>query len=227
MVGEGGKACLELVIEVPISIYSVAFRGWGAAYWDVLETESLYRPMVKTKRTKRCKGAEMLEFTFAFIPLMMMVFLLLDACWGMFVKSTLAFAVHEGVRYGITVTKTDLTAVGAPGADLAAAVKATVQRNALGLLASDDNFKKIKIRFFQPPASDDVSGVPVDVTSNAVGNAPFNIMQVTVEGYALGALTPRLYGLGKPVDKSATMISAIAADMIEPSRDLPSKGTVP
>ena len=60
--------------------------------------------MARINKSKRCQGAEMMEFTLVLLPLLMMIFLLLDACWGMFVKGTLAFAAHEGVRVGITIT---------------------------------------------------------------------------------------------------------------------------
>ena len=52
-------------------------------------------------------------------------------------------------------------------------------------------------------------------------------MQVSVQGFSLKPLVPRLFGLGKPVDVSATAISAVAADIIEPSRDVPPIGTAP
>ena len=51
-------------------------------------------------------------------------------------------------------------------------------------------------------------------------------MQVSIQGYNLGPLVPRLFGW-RQLDVSSTAIGAIAADLIEPSRDLPTKGTAP
>ena len=169
------------------------------------------------------RGAELLEFTFCLIPMLMMIFLLLDASWGMFVKGTLAFAVHAGVRVGITIPGTQATAA---GSDLTAMVKSIVQQNSLGLLAGSAGLAKIKVNYLQPPASGS-TGASVDVSTQNNGNSPLNIMQVSVQGFALRPLVPRLFGLGKPVDVAATTINAVAADLIEPSRDVPPIGTAP
>src|SRR5260370_34837176 len=88
--------------------------------------------MARINKSRRCRGAEMLEFTFSLLPLLMMIFLLLDACWGMFVKGTLAFAAHEGVRVGITITGTQATAA---GSNLTAMAKTIVQQRSRGVLS--------------------------------------------------------------------------------------------
>jgi Flp pilus assembly protein TadG len=177
--------------------------------------------MARINKSKRCRGAEMLEFTFALLPLLMMIFLLLDACWGMFVKGTLAFAAHEGVRVGITITGTQ-----AAGTDLTTMVKTIVQQQSLGLLSGASGLAKIKVNYYQPPAAGSTAAA-TDVSTQASGNSPSNIMQVSVQGFSLKPLVPRLFGLGKPVDVTTTAISAVAADIIEPSRDVPPIGTAP
>jgi hypothetical protein len=150
----------------------------------------------------------------------MMMFVLLDVAWGMYVKSTLLYAVRVGVRKGITVTGTQ-----AGGSDLTSIVKDTVQTNAMGLLAGPTNRSKIKVYYLQPPDPGS-SSMPVDVSSSAGGNAPGNIMQVSIQGYSLGPLVPRIFGW-KTLDLSSTAIGAVSADLIEPSKDLPTKGTAP
>ena len=174
-------------------------------------------------RSKKSKGAEQLEFTFVFLPMMAMVLVLLDAAWGIFVKSTLEYAVRAGVRYGITVTGTQASTA---GSDLTAMVKAVVQRNALGLLGGDSGLAKIKVHYFQPPAPGSTAAA-VDVSAQSNGNAPLNIMQVSIQGFGLRALVPRLFGLGQRPDATGTQIAAIAADLIEPSRDPPPIGAAP
>ena len=104
----------------------------------IARTES--RPIRKGRRRGSRKGSELLEFTFAFLPLTAMIFLLLDASWGMWAKSTLAYAVHEGVRQGITIDSTQ-----ANGTTLTAMVKTIVQQNALGLLAGSSGLGKIHV----------------------------------------------------------------------------------
>ena len=180
---------------------------------------------LKGSRKRRRKGAEMLEFTFAFLPLICMILVFLDIAWAIFAKSTLNYAVRMGLRYGITVTGTQATAA---GSDLAAMTKAKVQANAVGLLAGSAGLAKIKIHFYQPP-SPGTNSAPTLVDSNADANKPLNIMKVDVEGFTLSPLVPRLFDWrtrGAP-DKTSTPIAASAYDMIEPSRDVPPKGTVP
>jgi Flp pilus assembly protein TadG len=180
--------------------------------------------MTTRQRRKRRKGAELLEFTLALLPLLMMMFVLLDAAWAIFVKSTLSYAVRNGVRLGITITGTQATAA---GSDLTAMVKANVQSNSMGLLSGSAGLAKIKVNYYQPPAPSDTSGVTVDVSTQPNGNNPLNIMQVSIQGFSLGPLIPRLFGLRTAVDFSSTTISAVAADLIEPSRDPPPIGTAP
>jgi Flp pilus assembly protein TadG len=169
------------------------------------------------------RGAELLEFTFALLPLLMMMFLLLDAAWAIFVKSTFAFAVRAGVRKGITITGTQASAA---SSDLTAMIKTTVQSNSLGLLAGSEGLAKIKVHYFLPPAPGSTGGT-TDVCNQANGNNPLNILQVSVQGYPLGSLVPRLFGLRTAVDDADSTIVAIAADLIEPSRDPPPIGTAP
>jgi Flp pilus assembly protein TadG len=167
------------------------------------------------------KGAELLEFTLALLPLVIMMFVLLDAAWAIFVKSTLAFAVRTAVRQGITITGTQATAA---GSDLTTMVKNIVKANSLGLLRDTS---KIKVNYYHPPDDPDSTAALTDVTSQTTGNSPLNIMQVSIQGYTLGPLIPRIFGLRTPIDKTGTTIAAISADLIEPSRDVPPKGTAP
>jgi len=175
------------------------------------------------ERKHRRKGAEVLEFTLAFLPLMIMVFVLLDIAWGVFVKATLQYAVRTGVRHGITITGTEATAAGGCLTDI---VKSTVQSNALGILRGAGGLAKIKVNYFQPPAAGSAAAA-VDVSGNADGNVPNNIMQVSVQNYSLKALVARIFSWRTPIDASATVISAASADLIEPSRDVPCIGTAP
>ena len=53
----------------------------------------------RRSRAERCRGAEVLEFTFVFLPMMAMIILLIDVAWAVFVKATLEYAVRaESVR---------------------------------------------------------------------------------------------------------------------------------
>ncbi len=181
------------------------------------------RQRLRSPRARRCSGAEMLEFTVTFLPMLVMVFYLLDVSWAIFAKSSLEYAVRAGVRYGITVTGTQAATA---KSDLTTMVKAMVQGNALGLLAGSSGLAKIKVNYLQPPAAGS-SSAPTDVSTQAYGNSPGNVMQVSIVGFTLAPLAPRIFTWNQLPDKSASPLSAIAADLIEPSNDLPPIGTAP
>lgn len=165
----------------------------------------------------------MLEFTLAFLPMLILVFFVLDISWSIFTKSTLEYAVRSGVRYGITITGTQATAA---ASDLTTMVKKRVQSNANGLLAGTTGYAKIFVNYLQPPAIGSTAAA-TDVSTQAYGNSPGNIMQVSIQGFKLMPLVPRLFGWNKVADTSAAPIGAVAADLIEPSNDLPAIGSAP
>jgi len=170
----------------------------------------------------RQKGAELIEFTLCFLPLMIMILVLIDAAWAIFAKSTLTFAVRMALRTGITITGTQASAA---NSDLVAMTKANVQKYSLGMLRGSSGLAKIKVHFWQPPAPG-TNAAPTLVDSASDANKPYNIMQVSVEGFTLSPLIPRLFSW-KQLDTSATPIAATSYDLIEPSRDVPPKGTAP
>jgi Flp pilus assembly protein TadG len=177
----------------------------------------------RRSRASRTKGAELIEFTLTFLPLMSLTMVLLCTAWAVFVKATLQYAVRAAVRTGITITGTQASAA---NSDLTAMVKAIVQSKSLGLLNGASGLSKIKVHYFQPPAPGS-NGAIVDVSGQASGNTPLYIMQVSVEGYQLAALLPRIFSWKQAADNSATTINAVSADLIEPSRDVPPIGVAP
>src|SRR5690349_222035 len=100
-------------------------------------------------RARRTRGAELIEFTLAFLPLIALTFTLLDVAWSVFCKAALQYAVRAGVRRGITVTGAQAAA---SHSDLTAMVKDTVQRTSLGFLSGPGGLARIKVRYYQPPA---------------------------------------------------------------------------
>src|SRR5450432_2483349 len=178
------------------------------------------------RRKDRRRGAEMLEFTLVFLPLICMFLVFLDIAWGIFAKSTLNYAVRAGLRYGITITGTQAAACACPGAsNLADMTKAKVQRSAVGLLAGPSGLALIKVHFYAPPAPG-TNAAPALVDSAVDANKPLNIMQVSVEGFNFLPLVPRILGWKdrSAPDKASTPIAATSYDMIESSRDTPPKG---
>ena len=172
-------------------------------------------------RNKGRKGTELIEFTFVLLPLLAILFVIFDASWAIFAKSSLLYAVRVGVRSGITVTGSQVPT----GSDLTTMVKDAVQANSRGLLTGTTKRAYIQVHYLAQDSSS-ATGV-TDVCNLSNGNAPGNLMQVSIVNYPLPALTARIYGwVGSP-DKTATQLSASSADRIEPSGDVPTKGTAP
>jgi hypothetical protein len=124
---------------------------------------------------------------------------------------------------GITITGTQALAA---GSDLTTMVKSTVQSNAAGLLAGAGGLTKIKVHYFQPPAAGSTAAA-VDVSTLTTGNNPLNIMQVSIQGFSMRPLVPRIFSWKSGVDNASMNIGAIAADLIEPSTDQPAIGAAP
>jgi hypothetical protein len=125
------------------------------------------------------------------------------------------------LRVGITTTGTQATAAGVCLTDI---VKSTVQSNSMGLLGGTAGLGKIKVNYYLPSGT---GAAPTDVSGQADGNKPLNIIQVSIQGFTLAALTPRIWSWRQSADAAPSSIYAAAADLIEASRDVPCIGTAP
>src|SRR5262249_3240398 len=104
--------------------------------------------------------------------------------------------------------------------------KSTVQQNSFGMLTGDTRLALIKVNYFKPPAADSIDPV-TDVSGQVDGNTPGNIMQVSVQGYSLMPLVPRIFNWNDKPERNPLLITVYAADRIEPSRNPPCIGTAP
>lgn len=180
------------------------------------------RPRSGSRR--RRKGSELLEFSLVMLPLLAMVTVLVDMGWAVFAESTLQRAVRIGVRTGVTLTATSpqVTAAG----DLTTAVKQVVQANSFGLLHGAGGYAKIKVNYLQPPPPASAAAA-TDVSNQSSGDAPGNIMKVSVQNFSLVPLMPRIYGGRNGIDNSPQIINVNSADIIEPDRNPPPIGAAP
>jgi Flp pilus assembly protein TadG len=184
--------------------------------------ESEASAQVETRGNDPRRGAEILEFTMAFLPLMVLLLVTANIAWAVFAKATLQRAVRMAVRSGVTLTHAQMTS----GACLTDAVKDIVQQNSLGILNSTSGRSLIKVRYFQPPAPSSTADA-MDVSTQLGGNQPGNIMEVSVEGFSLLPLAPRIFGWREAADTSPLVVNVSSADRIEPSRHIPCIGTAP
>ncbi|HZT30435.1 MAG TPA: TadE/TadG family type IV pilus assembly protein [Bryobacteraceae bacterium] len=143
------------------------------------------------------KGSEVLEFGFVVTPMLGFTLLIIDIGWGVFTRSTLQYAVREGVRYAVT----SQTATGLGQKD---SIKQVVQQNALGMLAGQSGLDKIQVRFYTPETFTDVSDDPG-------ANAGGNLVEVAVEGFSWLPLMPLMRS------NSALSMAARAMDRMEAS----------
>lgn len=144
-------------------------------------------------RKRRQTGAEVVEFGLTCLPLFGFIFLILDVSWMIFAQVTLQSAVRQGVRYAVTGQT-----MSGMGQD--ASIKTVVQRAAVGFLVGTSGSNQIAINYYNPSTM-------ASTSSNASGN----IVQVSIQGFALSPLGPILHS-GSPV-----AVSAVALDIVEPS----------
>jgi Flp pilus assembly protein TadG len=116
----------------------------------------------------------MVEFALVLLPLLAIIFGIIDFGLAVFLRSTFRHAAREGARYAVT----GRTAAGV-GQD--ASIRAVVQRNAMGFLNGSSGASKIFVRYYTP-------GTLVETQSNAGGN----IVEVSIEGYTWSWIAPVL-----------------------------------
>jgi len=109
-------------------------------------------------RRKGAAGSAALEAAFVFLPLIAILFALMDFSVAIFIKNALYHAVREGVRFGVTQQ------TGPSGQD--AAIKSVVQTNAMGFLNGAAGLAYISINYYDSRTGALVAGA----MSNSAGN---------------------------------------------------------
>jgi Flp pilus assembly protein TadG len=139
--------------------------------------------MRKQERPKssRRRGSALLEGVLAILPLLAVMFTVLDLSIAIFGKNTVQFAVCQGVRYA--VTSQTLPSMGQD-----ASIKSVVQGYTLGLLdalsADHVGANRITITYYDPSSLAPVTGV----NSNIGGN----IVVVSASGLSWAWMVPLL-----------------------------------
>ena len=136
----------------------------------------------------------MVELALVLVPLLALIFAIMDFGFGIFLKSTLQHAAREGARYAVT----SRTGTGM-GHD--ASICAAVQRSAMGFLNGAEGAAKIYIRYYVP-------GTLAETQSNAGGN----IVEVSVEGYSWNWMAPLMRSSTGPL-----IVVARSSDRMENS----------
>jgi hypothetical protein len=152
---------------------------------------------VSGRKNDRRRGATIVEFALAFLPVFALLLAILDFGFAIFLKSTLQHAVREGVRYAVT----GRTESGTGHDD---SIKGVVQRHAMGQLSGADGASKIIIRYYNPNTLAEVTG--------AGSNVGGNIVEISIEGFTWGWIAPVLRQA-----LPALTLRARSSDRMEPS----------
>jgi Flp pilus assembly protein TadG len=189
----------------------MASRGLPAA----VEVTPKENPQMRTKRNntprlrkQKQRGSEMLEFTLVILPVLGFLFLLLDVAWSVYSRSTLQYAVAQGVRYAVTCQT--MTGLGQKDS-----IRTVVQRSAFGRLGANSSaaaWSSIQVHFFRPDGTD----VSTTVGGNGQYNGQLPLVEVSVEAFSLSTFMPtiKMPGLGT---LSPIVMSARAWDRMEAS----------
>jgi Flp pilus assembly protein TadG len=138
------------------------------------------RGQERTKSSRR-RGSALVEGPLALLPMLAILFAVLDLSIALFVKNMAQFAVCQGVRYAIT----SQTMAGKGQDD---SIKSVVQRYTLGFLdcLSPDHVGKnrISITYYDP--------VTLAVVAGVGSNTGGNIVVVTAGGLSWAWMAPVL-----------------------------------
>ena len=117
------------------------------------------------------EGTEIVEFSLVIIPMLGLVFLIMNVAWMIFAKATLQEAVREGVRFGVT----GQVIIGQAG--VSSSIRQVVQQYSEGFISASNASSEITIQYLSPQTLTPVTGV----TSCEGGN----VLQVTASNVSV------------------------------------------
>lgn len=161
----------------------------------------------KSSRSRAQRGSEILEFTLALLPVLGFLFLLLDVAWAVYTRSSLQYAVAQGVRYAITSQTMN-------GLGQKDSIRTVVQRSAFGRLgaaSTDPGWSKIQVHFYLPNGTD-VSNTP---GGNGEQNGVYPLVEVSVESFSQSSFMPTIKMPGLGTMFNPIVMSARAWDRME------------
>ncbi|MBV9083188.1 MAG: pilus assembly protein [Acidobacteriaceae bacterium] len=125
------------------------------------------------RRSRRERGASLVEFALVLIPLLGLIFGIIGISWIIFAQNTIQEAVREGVRYGITG--------GDPssGTGLNAQIQQVVQNYSVGFVTDPSN---IVINYYSPS---DLTTPITDASADSGGNVLQVSASVSIRGVIL------------------------------------------
>jgi Flp pilus assembly protein TadG len=166
-------------------------------------------------RRQRQRGSEILEFTLVLLPSLGFLFLVLNIAWAVYSRSTLQYAVAQGVRYA--VTSQTMTGMGQR-----ASIQTLVQNNAFGKLRATagaatgvNGWNNIYVDWYLVNADGSLTsedGVVGGYGMQADGQLP--LVEVSVQSISANTFMPtvKMPGLGT---LSRILMTAVSWDRME------------
>ena len=153
---------------------------------------------------KRRRGAYFVELAFTLIPMLAILFAIVDYSMPVFFRSLFTHAAREGSRYGITFQTQS-------GQSQTYSIQSIVMGQTAGFLNGTTGRNMVKVRYYNQVTFAE------DTTSSR--NADGNIIEVSIEGFTWNYMLPlyRLYS-------TSITINASSADRLE---TLPAGATRP
>jgi Flp pilus assembly protein TadG len=164
----------------------------------------------------RQRGSEILEFTLVLLPSLGFLFLILNVAWAVYSRSTLQYAVAQGVRYA--VTSATLTGMGQR-----ASIQTIVQNNAFGRLRKTtgtatgvNGWNNIYVDWYLVNADGSLTDEDGVVGGNGMqtdGELP--LVRVSVQGLSVGTFMPTVKMVGLNSVLSGITMTAASWDRME------------
>lgn len=146
-------------------------------------------------RSKRRRGAYFVELAFTLIPMLAILFAIVDYSMPIFFRSLMTHAAREGARYGITYrTQSGLTQT--------QSIQNVVMEQSAGFLHGTEGRAKVKVRFYNQLTFAEDTGPS--------RNADGNIIEISIEGFQWQHMLPLLRE-----GTTAVTINASSADRLE------------
>jgi Flp pilus assembly protein TadG len=145
------------------------------------------------------RGAAIVELALILVPLMALMFAIIDFSLPIFLKSMFTAAVREGCRFGIAY---QMSYKGTTYSSQTASIKAVVQDYSMGFLSGTSGANKISVNYYSPIS-------PFNLLTGNGANNSGNILEVTINGYSWVPLAPIWRS------NTALTINAISADRLE------------
>jgi hypothetical protein len=136
-------------------------------------------------------GSTLVEFSFAFLPLIGLLLLTVDVGWAIFARATLQHAVREGVRFAVTGQ------ILGGNSCLGPSVQQVVAKNSFGFIPANRASDYVAVTYYSPTDLSPISGLG--------GPAGGNVVQVSVSGISIRSFGPIWHSASPiPLDASAS-----------------------